>query len=245
VTPSQSGYRYIIVAIDYLTKYIEVRALRFQTSAEIAAFIYEEIISRHGCVNYIITDNGRPMISGLIKLVCQNFRIKHKTISPYHSQSNGLVKRFNRTLDSCLKKLSIEEKKDWNQYLPATAFAYRSIKQATTGHSPFYLLYGYEPDTLFDQTMKPIDVKDPSFEIQLKIRTAIQIQQLNNIRKEASQKIEKAQKLQIKRLEKKMNQPKKEWKPSFNLGDIVKLYRDNISTSWSAKFSIKWQTQIS
>ena len=243
VTPSQSGYRYIIVAIDYLTKYVEIRALRYQTSSEIAAFIYEEVITRHGCVNYIITDNGRPMISELIKLVCQSFKIKHKTISPYHSQSNGLVERFNRTLDSCLKKLSIEEKKDWEQYLPATDFAYRSIRQATTGHSPFYLLYGYEPDTLFDQTMKPIDVKDSSFEIQLKIRTAVQIQQLNNIRKEALKKIEKSQKLQIKRLEKKLNQPKKEWKPSFNIGDVVKLYRDNITTSWSAKISIRWHEE--
>lgn len=88
VTPSYSEYCYIIVAIDYLTKYVEVRALRQQTSAEIAAFIYEEIISRHGCVSYIIKDNGRPMISGLIKLVCLNFKIKHKTISPYHPQSN-------------------------------------------------------------------------------------------------------------------------------------------------------------
>ena len=147
-------------------------------------------------------------------------------------------------MDSCLKKLSTEEKKDWNQYLPATVFAYRSIKQATTGQSPFYLLYGYEPETLFDKTIKPIDTKEPSFEIQLKIRTVIQIQQLNNIRKEALKKIEKSQKLQIKRLEKKMYHPKREWKPSFKIGDIVKLYRNNISTSWSAKISIRWYDEI-
>lgn len=99
-----------------------------------------------------------------MKLVFQNFGIKHKTISPYHSQSQGLVERFNRTLNSCLKKRSIEEKKNWEQYLPATAFAYRSIKQATTGQSPFYLLYGYEPNTYFHNTMTPIDAKEPSFE---------------------------------------------------------------------------------
>jgi hypothetical protein len=127
--------------------------------------------------------------------------------------------------------------------LPASAFAYQFIKQATTGHFPFYLLYGYEPDTLFDQTIKPINVKDSSFEIQLRIRTAVQIKQLNNIRKEALKKIEKPQKLQIKRLEKKMNQPKEEWKPSFNIGDIVKLYCDNIKTSWSTKISIRWHEE--
>ncbi|KAG1115632.1 hypothetical protein G6F42_013892 [Rhizopus arrhizus] len=240
VTPSQSGHRYIIAAIDYLTKYVEVKAITTQTSSEIALFLYEDIISRHGCISILITDNGRPMISELVNKVCQNFGIRHKTISPYHSQSQGLIERFNRTLDSCLKKRTESEKANWDQYLPATAFAYRSIKQATTGQSPFFLLYGYEPQTYFDNTLRPIDVKEPSFALQLKIRTTIQIQHLNHIREEALNKIKKSQELQVKRLEKKMYNPKKEWKPSFNIGDVVKLYRDNISTSWSAKISIRW-----
>lgn len=240
VTPSQGGHRYIIVAIDYLTKYVEVKAITSQTSSEISLFLYEEIITRHGCISILITDNGRPMISELIKIVCRKFGIRHKTISPYHSQSQGLVERFNRTLDACLKKRSEKEKANWDQYLPATAFAYRSIKQATTGHSPFYLLYGYEPQTHFDNSLRPIDIKEPSFELQLRIRTTIQIQHLNNVREEALNKIKKSQTLQVKRLEKKMLNPKKEWKPSFNIGDIVKLYRDNLTTSWSAKISIRW-----
>lgn len=244
VSPSQSGHRYVIAAIDYLTKYVEVRALKQQTASEIAAFIYEEIITRHGCVRIIITDNGRPMISELVNLVCRNFGIIHKTISPYHSQSQGLIERFNRTLDSCLKKRSKEEKKNWDQYLPATAFAYRSIKQATTGLSPFFLLYGYEPETHFDMSLRPLDVKDPSFELQLIVRTTVQIVHLNNVRELALKKIQKSQKLQIERLEKKMYHPKKEWKPSFNIGDTVKLYRDNISTSWSAKIDIRWYEDI-
>ncbi|KAG1079407.1 hypothetical protein G6F42_023783 [Rhizopus arrhizus] len=184
VTPSQSGHRYIVVAIDYLTKYVEVRAITAQTSSEIALFLYEEVITRHGCIHTLITDNGKPMVSQLVNTVCRQFGIHHKTISPYHSQSQGLVERFNRTLDSCLKKRTESEKKNWDQYLPATAFAYRSIKQATTGQSPFFLLYGYEPQTYFDNSLRPIDIKEPSFELQLKIRTTIQIQHLENAGKE-------------------------------------------------------------
>ncbi|CEP07159.1 hypothetical protein, partial, partial [Parasitella parasitica] len=180
------------------------------------------------------------MIADLVNSVCRTFGIRHKTISPYHSQSQGLVERFNRTLDSCLKKRSKEEKKNWQHYLPSTAFAYRSIKQATTGQSPFYLLYGYEPNTYFDNSIRPIDIKDPSFELQLKIRTTIHIQHLNQIREASLKKIEKSQALQMKQLDDKMNNTKKEWKPSFKIGDIVKLYRDSISTSWSAKIDIRW-----
>ena len=175
VTIAQSGHKYIIVAIDYLTKYVEARALLVQTSAEIASFIYEDIITRHGSPNIIITDNGRPFISDLIQNTCKQFGIRQKTISPYHSQSNGLVERFNRTIDSILKKRNIEEKKNWPDFLPAAIFAYRSIKQATTGQSPFFLLYGYEPTTFFDNSVKPIDIKDASFELQLIIRTSVQI----------------------------------------------------------------------
>lgn len=240
VITSQTGHKYIIVAIDYLTKYVEARALLVQTSSEIASFIYEEIIIRHGCPKIIITDNGRPFISDLIKITCKQFGIKQKTISPYHSQSNGLVERFNRTIDSILKKRSLEEKNNWQEILPAALFAYRSIKQATTGQSPFFLMYGYEPNTPFDNSTKPLDIKEASFELQLIIRTSVQIQYLENIRKESWMKIQKSQKLQIIRLEKRMANIKKEFKPSFKIGDIVKLYRDNISTSWSAKISIRW-----
>lgn len=240
VVTSQTGHRYIIVAIDYLTKYVEARALTVQTSSEIASFIYEEIITRHGTPDIIITDNGRPFIAELIQLTCRQFGIRIKTISPFHSQSNGLIERFNRTIDAILKRRSIEEKKNWPDYLPATLFAYRSIKQATTGQSPFFLLYGYEPTTSFDNSVKPLDIKEASFELQLLIRTSVQIQYLENIRKDSWKKIQKSQKIQIARIEKKMANIQKEFKPAFKIGDIVKLYRDNISTSWSAKISIRW-----
>lgn len=213
VTISQTGHKYIIVAIDYLTKYVEVRALFVQTSSEIASFIYEEIITRHGSPSIIITDNGRPFISNLIQNTCKQFGIRQKTISPYHSQSNGLVERFNRTIDSILKHRSVEEKKNWQDFLPAAVFAYRSIKQATTGQSPFFLMYGYEPTTFFDNSVKPYNINDASFELQLIIRTSVRLQYLENIRKESWNKIQKSQRLQVERMEKRMNSVKKELKP--------------------------------
>lgn len=240
VVPAQTGHRYIIVAIDYLTKYIEVKAIRNQTSSEISSFIYEEIITRHNTPRIIITDNGKPFIANLVATVCSTFGIRHKTISPYHSQANGLVERVNRTIDAIMKKRSISEKNNWVGYLPATAFAYRSLKQDTTKQSPFYLLYGYEPTTYFDNSIQPLNVKEPSFELQLLIRTSIQIHHLEKIREETHLKIKKSQEVQRKRIEEKMMKTKKELKPSFQIGDIVKLYRDNISTSWSGKIMIRW-----
>ena len=116
VQASRSGYRYIIAAIDYLTKYVEAKPMRFQTASEIAIFLYEEVICRHGCPTIIVSDNGKPFLSDLIRKVCQNYSIIHKTTTPYNPQSNGLIERFNRTLGQILQKRSEDEKKDWDIY---------------------------------------------------------------------------------------------------------------------------------
>ena len=63
-------------------------------------------------------------------------------MTPYHPACKGLVERFNGTLKSMLKKLSEEQPKQWDRYIPALLFAYREATQESTGISPFQLLYG-------------------------------------------------------------------------------------------------------
>ena len=63
-------------------------------------------------------------------------------MSPYHPQTDGLVERFNQTLKQMLRKAATEEGKDWDKLLPYLLFAYWGVPQASTGFSPFELLYG-------------------------------------------------------------------------------------------------------
>ena len=240
VQASRSGFRYIIAGIDYLTKYVEARPMRFQTAAEIAMFLYEEIICRHGCPTIIVTDNGKPFLSDLIRQVCRSYGIIHKTTTPYNPQSNGLIERFNRTLTSILQRRSDEEKKDWNVYLPAALFAYRSIKQASTKQSPFFMTYGYEPKTPFDLDHHVYERNSPKYEAILRHRTIHQIHNLGRIREQAAKAIAQVQATQKKAIEKKILEESRELKPPFKLGDLVLLYRDSLSTSWSAKLQDKW-----
>ncbi|EIE91420.1 hypothetical protein RO3G_16131 [Rhizopus delemar RA 99-880] len=241
VQASRSGYRYIIAAIDYLTKYVEAKPMRFQTASEIAIFLYEEVICRHGCPTIIVSDNGKPFLSDLIRKVCQNYSIIHKTTTPYNPQSNGLIERFNRTLGQILQKRSEDEKKDWDLYLPAALFAYRSIKQATTKQSPFFLTYGYEPRTPFDMEHHLYDKKSPKFEATLYHRTSHQIHNLNRIREQAAAAIKTTQAAQRKAIENKILDQRKELKPPFKLGELFLLYKDYLSTSWSGKLQDKWE----
>ena len=240
VKASRTGYRYIIAGIDYLTKYVEARPIRFQTASEIALFLYEEIICRHGCPTIIVSDNGKPFLSKLLQQVCRNYSIIHKTTTPYNPQSNGLIERFNRTLGQILQKRSKEEKDDWDLYLPAALFAYRTIKQASIQQTPFFMLYGYEPKTPFDMDHHIYERNSPKFDAILKHRTAHQIHNLNKIRESAIQNIKRAQESQKKQIENKILDERKEHKPPFKLGDLVLMYNDYLSTSWSAKLQDKW-----
>ncbi|KAG1043362.1 hypothetical protein G6F43_011668 [Rhizopus delemar] len=241
VQASRAGYRYIIAGIDYLTKYVEARPMRFQTSSEIALFLYEEIICRHGCPTIIVSDNGKPFLSDLIRQVCRNYSIIHKTTTPYNPQSNGLIERFNRTLGQILQRREDNEKEDWDQYLPATLFAYRSMKQATTKQSPFFLMYGYEPKTPFDLKHHVYEKNSPKFEATLGHRTAHQIYNLNRIRDQAAKAIKTTQAAQKKAIENKLLDQRKELKPPFHIGDVVLIYKDYLSTSWSGKLQDKWE----
>ncbi|KAG1514342.1 hypothetical protein G6F52_009946 [Rhizopus delemar] len=241
VQTSRSGHRYIVAAIDYLTKYVEARPLRFQSSSEIALFLYEDVICRHGCPTILVTDNGKPFLSGLVRKVCQAYSIVHKTTTPYNPQSNGLIERFNRTLGQILQKRSDTEKEDWDIYLPATLFAYRSIKQATTKQSPFFLMYGYEPKTPFDIDSRIFEKNSHKFEAVLWHRTSHQLHNLNWIREQAVQAIKQTQTAQKKAIENKILEERKELKPPFRLGDMVLLYKDYMSTSWSGKLQDKWE----
>src|SRR6266511_2752016 len=92
------GNKYIVVAIDYFTKYLKTRALTNVNVKSVANFIYEDIIYRHGCSRRIISDRGTHFNNQVIEKLLERFKIRHNLSTPYHPKTNGLVERFNRIL---------------------------------------------------------------------------------------------------------------------------------------------------
>ena len=137
---SSTGKRYILVICDYATRYPEAVALRNIDANTVA----EELLSffaRVGVPEEILTDQGTNFTSQLLKEVYRLLQIKPIRTTPYHPQTDGLVERFNGTLKAMLRKTA-QEGKDWDKLLPYLLFAYREVPQASTGFSPFELLYG-------------------------------------------------------------------------------------------------------
>ncbi|GFV26486.1 transposon Tf2-8 polyprotein [Trichonephila clavipes] len=127
---SAHGNKWIIVCTDYSTRYAITKALPTAEVAEIAKFLLEEIVLRHGAPRVIITDRGAVFRSRLVSSLVDLCNIDHRFTTAYHPQTNGLTERFNKTLPTCCQCFT-----------------------------PFYLLHGREAETTLD-TMLPFCPND-------------------------------------------------------------------------------------
>ncbi|KAK7889577.1 hypothetical protein WMY93_025137 [Mugilogobius chulae] len=140
---SSSGHQYILVISDYATRFPEAFPLRTITAPAVLRALIQ-LFSRVGLPDEILTDQGTNFTSRLMHLFQQQLGITSIKTSPYHPQTDGLVERFNQTLKRMLQKFVDDTGKDWDRWLPFVLFAYREVPQASTGFSPFELLYGWD-----------------------------------------------------------------------------------------------------
>ena len=138
---SRSGNRYVLVICDYATRYPEAIALH-SIDAEHVAEELIKVFSRVGVPQEILTDQGSNFTSQLLAELYRLLHVHPIRTSPYHPQTDGLVERFNQTLKVVLRKTATSKGKDWDKLLPYVLFVYREVHQASTGFSPFELLYG-------------------------------------------------------------------------------------------------------
>ena len=139
--PSSGGHRYILTLIDYATRYPEAIALKNIATEDVAQGLLT-IYSRIVFPEEILSDMGSQFVSDCMKEVERLLNIKHLSTTPYNPQCNGLVEKFNGTLKSMLRKLCVDQPREWHRYLDALLFAYREVPQESTGFAPFELLYG-------------------------------------------------------------------------------------------------------
>jgi transposase InsO family protein len=147
--PKSNGCRYLVQARCALTSYVEWRALKRETQRTLAAFIFEEIICRWGCLVELVTDNGKAFVAACTHLA-DKFNLKHIRISPYNSQANGPVERTHRDFRESLIKACNGDASKWTTVAPYVAWADRVTTRRATGHSPYFMAHGVEPVLPFD-----------------------------------------------------------------------------------------------
>ena len=139
---SNKGNRFILTVADFATRYPEAFPIPSQT-AEVVADALIELFSRVGIPDEIVSDQGTNFMSSLITQLCETLGILKIKSSVYYPQTNGLVERLNGTLKSMLSKFVHDEPKTWDKVLPYVLFSYREVPEASTGFSPFELVYGW------------------------------------------------------------------------------------------------------
>jgi len=98
------GNRYVVVFVEYLTKWVEAYAVEDQTSETIARLLIDNVVCRHGAPTQLLSDRGANLLSGLMQDVCDLLGVKKANTTSYHPQTDGLVENMNRTLRAMLAK---------------------------------------------------------------------------------------------------------------------------------------------
>jgi len=154
---SVEGYKFIVFGRDDLSGWVEAHALKENTAQNVAKFLYEEVICRHGCPGRIVIDGGSENKSVAAALLA-NYRVQRTVVSAYHPQSNGLVERGHDPIINSLSKYCSKEPTKWPQYLPLVLWADRVSIRHSTGYSAFELVYGRD-------CLLPIDFSPASWSV--------------------------------------------------------------------------------
>ncbi|GJW78099.1 reverse transcriptase domain-containing protein [Tanacetum coccineum] len=136
--------KFLIVAIDYFTKWIEAKAVATITGNQVKKFVWDNIVCRFGLPGEIISDNGKQFRDNPFKDWCEKLCIRQCFASVKHPQANGLVERANRSLGEGIKARLDERSKDWIEELPHVLWAHRTMIKSSNGETPFSLTYGTE-----------------------------------------------------------------------------------------------------
>ena len=136
--------QYIIVATNYLTKWVEAKANPKNDARTTACFLYEYVFTRYGLPIEIISDRGTHFINEVIHYLLDEFMVRHRKSAPYHPQANGQAESKNKILKMVLTKIVSESKTDWELKLHFVVWAYRVAYKMTIGTTPFNMVYGLD-----------------------------------------------------------------------------------------------------
>ncbi len=227
---SSSGNVFLLVFVDYYSRWVELFSLRKATSETVSQILIREVLTRWGVPDYILSDRGSQFTSSVFQELCKNWNIIHKMTTAYHPQTN-LTERINRTLKTMVASYVSDNHKHWDKFIPEFRFALNSAVHESTGVTPAELNLNRSLRGPLDVLLQPRDVS-PEESCYDKLK------ELNQMKEYVEKRLYTARKRQ------KRNYDKNRREVVFEERDRVWMRTHPYSKAekfFSAKIAPKWQ----
>nr|GEZ12791.1 reverse transcriptase domain-containing protein [Tanacetum cinerariifolium] len=231
---------YILVAVDYLSKWVEAKALPTNDARVVVKFL-KYLFARFGTPRAIMSDRETHFCNDKFSKVMSKYGVTHRLSTAYHPQISGQVEVSNRGLKRILKRTIGENRTSWSEKLDDALWAFRTTYKTPIGCTPYKLVYG-------KSCHLPIELEHKAYwalkhvNVDLKIagdHRKLQLNELNEIRDQAYKNFliykAKTNKIYDSKIKNRI----------FNVGDRVllfnshlKIFSGKLKTRWSGPFTI-------
>lgn len=128
---SKKGNKYLLVIIDYFTKWIEMFPLKDSKTQKITSILKNEIFTRFGVPRELVSDRGPQFTSHKMEKLCRTWGVIQKFTTSYHPQAN-LTERSNRTIKTMISSFVGEHHINWDNWIQEFRFAINAAQHETT-----------------------------------------------------------------------------------------------------------------
>ncbi|GJV99958.1 reverse transcriptase domain-containing protein [Tanacetum coccineum] len=238
--PSSRGNKYILVAVDYLSKWVEAKALPTNDARVVVKFL-KSLFSRFGAPRAIISDRGTHFCNDKFDKVMSKYGVTHRLSTPYHPQTSGQVEVTNRGLKRILERTVGENRASWSDKLDDALWAFRTAYKTPIGCTPYKLVYG-------KACHLPVELEHRAYwalkHANFDLKTAgdhrkLQLNELHELRDQAYENSliykEKTKRIHDAKIKNRV----------FNVGDRVllfnsrlKIFSGKLKSRWSGPFTI-------
>ncbi|GKB55867.1 reverse transcriptase domain-containing protein [Tanacetum coccineum] len=238
--PSSRGNKYILVAVDYLSKWVEAKALPTNDARVVCKFL-KSLFARFGAPRAIISDRRTHFCNDLFVKVILKYGLTHHLSTAYHPQTSGQVVVSNRGLKRILERTIGENRASWSDKLDDALWAFCTAYKTPIGCTSYKLVYGKACHLPIELEHKAYwALKHANFDLETAgDHRKVQLNELNELHDHAYENSliykEKTKRIHDSKIKNRV----------FNVGDQVllfnsqlKMFSGKLKSRWSRPFTI-------